>query len=44
MGAALAVTTTRWLPVYALGAALLVGAGSWAWARFRARSTALGVG
>lgn len=40
----LAATTTRWLPVYALGAALLVGAGSWAWARFRARSTALGVG
>ena len=31
----LAATTTRWLPVYAMGAALLVGAGSWAWARAR---------
>ncbi|MFI6846238.1 hypothetical protein OG535_01125 [Kitasatospora sp. NBC_00085] len=36
----LAATTTRWLPVYALGAALLVGAGSWSWARARARGTA----
>ncbi|MFD4393575.1 hypothetical protein [Kitasatospora sp. NPDC058478] len=42
----LAATTTRWLPVYALGAVLLVGAGagSWAWPRFRARSTAAGSG
>ncbi|MFI6449350.1 hypothetical protein [Kitasatospora sp. NPDC050543] len=38
----LAATTTRWLPVYALGAALLVGAASWSWARARARSTATG--
>ncbi|WP_407915608.1 hypothetical protein [Kitasatospora sp. NE20-6] len=27
--------TTLWLPVYALGAALLAGAGSWFWARTR---------
>ncbi|MFJ2577187.1 hypothetical protein [Kitasatospora aureofaciens] len=38
----LAATTTRWLPVYALGAALLVGAGLWSWARARARRTAAG--
>ncbi|MFF2045888.1 hypothetical protein ACFVVX_36260 [Kitasatospora sp. NPDC058170] len=31
----LAATTTRWLPAYALGAALLVGAGSWVRARER---------
>ena len=36
----LASTTTSWLPVFALGAALLVGAGSWALAR--ARRTASG--
>ncbi|WP_431676495.1 hypothetical protein [Kitasatospora sp. KL5] len=33
----LAATTTRWLPAYALGTALLVGAGTWWWARSRAR-------
>ncbi|WP_330461056.1 hypothetical protein OIB37_31805 [Streptomyces sp. NBC_00820] len=36
----LAATTTRWLPAYALGTALLVGAGSWSWERARARRTA----
>ncbi|WP_354644568.1 hypothetical protein [Kitasatospora camelliae] len=35
----LAATTTRWLPVYALGAAVLVGAGAWSWGRSRARRT-----
>ncbi|MFG3053525.1 hypothetical protein ACGFZP_21600 [Kitasatospora sp. NPDC048239] len=38
----LAATTTRWLPVYALGAALLVGAG--AWVRTRERRAAPGAG
>ncbi|MEU2674127.1 hypothetical protein ABZ622_35755 [Streptomyces sp. NPDC007164] len=38
----LASTTTRWLPVYALGTALLVGAGSWSWERARARKAAIG--
>lgn len=33
----LSATTTRWVPVYALGTALLVGAGSWSWERARAR-------
>jgi hypothetical protein len=36
----LASTTTSWLPVYALGVALLVSAGSWAWARAGRRSQA----
>ncbi|MFE6869775.1 hypothetical protein ACFVFS_24875 [Kitasatospora sp. NPDC057692] len=31
----LAATTTRWLPVYALGVALLVGGGAWVWGRAR---------
>ncbi|WP_371484066.1 hypothetical protein [Kitasatospora sp. NBC_00315] len=31
----LAATTTLWLPLYALGAALLAAAGAWSWARFR---------
>ncbi|MFF1907727.1 hypothetical protein [Kitasatospora sp. NPDC058218] len=38
----LAATTTRWLPVYALGAALLVGAGAWSWERARTRRTTAG--
>ncbi|MEV6979404.1 hypothetical protein [Kitasatospora sp. NPDC093806] len=38
----LAATVTRWLPVYALGVALLVAAGSWAWARARRTSAAPG--
>ncbi|MGW4893204.1 hypothetical protein ACWEQL_13210 [Kitasatospora sp. NPDC004240] len=40
----LAATTTRWLPVYALGAALLVGAGAWSWDRARSRRTIAGAG
>ncbi|MFE3106070.1 hypothetical protein ACFXKJ_35780 [Kitasatospora indigofera] len=40
----LAATTTRWLPVYALGTALLVGAGSWVWGRARGRRAAAGSG
>ncbi|MGV9268311.1 hypothetical protein ACWDRR_27010 [Kitasatospora sp. NPDC003701] len=40
----LAATTTRWLPVYALGAALLVGAGAWSWERARARGNAAASG
>ncbi|GHH65213.1 hypothetical protein GCM10018781_17360 [Kitasatospora indigofera] len=40
----LAATTTRWLPVYALGTALLVGAGSWVWGRARVRRAAAGSG
>ncbi|WP_233289385.1 hypothetical protein [Kitasatospora sp. MBT63] len=38
----LAATTTRWLPVYALGTALLVGAVAWAWGWARARRTGAG--
>ncbi|PBC67548.1 hypothetical protein BX265_8159 [Streptomyces sp. TLI_235] len=38
----LAATTTRWLPAYALGTALLVVAGSWTWGRARARRAAPG--
>ncbi|MFI5874684.1 hypothetical protein ACIBAH_19950 [Streptomyces sp. NPDC051445] len=33
----LASTTTRWLPLYGLGAAVLVGAGSWSFGRARSR-------
>ncbi|MEW1912629.1 hypothetical protein AB0442_30050 [Kitasatospora sp. NPDC085895] len=36
----LAATTTRWLPAYALGTALLVGAAAWSRGRARPRSTA----
>ncbi|WP_405720230.1 hypothetical protein [Streptomyces sp. NBC_00046] len=36
----LASTTTRWLPAYALGTALLVGAGTWSRERTRARAGA----
>ncbi|AUY53843.1 hypothetical protein [Streptomyces sp. CB01881] len=36
----LASTTTRWLPAYALGTALLVGATSWSLGRARARRAA----
>jgi hypothetical protein len=38
----LASTTTRWLPVYAIGMALLVGVGSWTWGRARARNKTTG--
>ncbi|MFB7469506.1 hypothetical protein [Kitasatospora sp. NPDC056184] len=31
----LAATTTRWLPAYALGVALVVSGGAWAWGRAR---------
>ena len=34
----LATTTTRWLPLYGTGAAVLVGAGAWSRDRARARS------
>ncbi|MFF3540585.1 hypothetical protein ACFYXD_01885 [Streptomyces platensis] len=33
----LSVTTTRWLPLYGAGAAVLVGAGAWSYSRARAR-------
>ncbi|WP_241268879.1 hypothetical protein [Streptomyces chrestomyceticus] len=36
----LSATTTRWLPVYAAGVAVLVGLGAWAYDRARARSRA----
>ncbi len=36
----LAATTTRWLPAYALGTALLVGAVSWVWGWTRERGRA----
>ncbi|MGE7438750.1 MULTISPECIES: hypothetical protein [Kitasatospora] len=36
----LAFTTTRWLPAYALGTAVLVGVGSWSLGRSRARREA----
>ncbi|MEU9128400.1 hypothetical protein AB0D08_09865 [Kitasatospora sp. NPDC048540] len=38
----LAATTTRWLPVYALGTALLVGAVAWGWGWTRSRRTGSG--
>lgn len=40
----LAATTTRWLPGYALGTAVLVAAGAWGWGRARARNAATGSG
>ncbi|MCX5208535.1 hypothetical protein OG689_04365 [Kitasatospora sp. NBC_00240] len=40
----LAATTTRWLPVYALGTALLVGTGAWAWGRARSGRKPTGSG
>ncbi|MFJ8112091.1 hypothetical protein [Streptomyces sp. NPDC096132] len=36
----LASTTTRWLPLYGLGAAVLVGLGAWSFDRARARREA----
>ncbi|MER7706937.1 hypothetical protein ABTX81_29065 [Kitasatospora sp. NPDC097605] len=34
----LSATTTRWLPVYALGTALVVSGGAWVWGRARRSS------
>ncbi|MBP8532531.1 hypothetical protein [Streptomyces sp. MK37H] len=36
----LASTTTRWLPLYGLGAAVLAGLGAWSFDRVRARRRA----